>query len=120
VEACANITTHLEPTLGALFLRRAHPGPGPPSQHPPQAVEGAVLIWYSSQFKNNHYTEIHCGSEAGSYLRLIDSCITQLKFQGPSRACNESNEDIQDPVLAASTRRRLSRVAVEGASIGFL
>jgi len=24
------------------------------------------------------------GSEAGSYLRLIDSCITQLKAQGPS------------------------------------
>ena len=32
------------------------------------------------------------GSEAGSYLRLIDSCITQLKVQGPSRTCNESNE----------------------------
>ena len=25
----------------------------------------------------------HPGSEAGSYLRLIDSCITQLKAQGP-------------------------------------
>ena len=32
-------------------------------------------------------------SEAGSYLRLIDSCITQLKAQGPSRTCNESNEE---------------------------
>ena len=31
-------------------------------------------------------------NEAGSYLRLIDSCITQLKAQGPSRTCNESNE----------------------------
>jgi len=31
-----------------------------------------------------------CGSEEGSYLRLIDSCITQLKFQGP---CNESKEE---------------------------
>ena len=30
--------------------------------------------------------------EAGSYLRLIDSCITQLKAQGPSRTCNESEE----------------------------
>jgi len=27
-----------------------------------------------------------------SYLRLIDSCITQLKAQGPSRSCNESKE----------------------------
>jgi len=34
-----------------------------------------------------------CGSEAGSYLRLIDSCITQLKAQGPSRTCNESKEE---------------------------
>jgi len=33
------------------------------------------------------------GSEAGSYLRLIDSCITQLKAQGPSRTCNESKEE---------------------------
>ena len=31
------------------------------------------------------------GSEVGSYLRLIDSCITQLKAQGPSTTCNESN-----------------------------
>ena len=34
-----------------------------------------------------------CGSEAGSYLRLIDSCITQLKAQGPSGNCNESKEE---------------------------
>jgi len=32
-------------------------------------------------------------SEAGSYLRLIDSCITQLKAHGPSRTCNESKEE---------------------------
>ena len=31
--------------------------------------------------------------EAGSYLRLIDSSITQLKDQGPSRTCNESKEE---------------------------
>ena len=29
---------------------------------------------------------------AGSYLRLIDSCITQLKAQGHPRTCNESKE----------------------------
>ena len=33
------------------------------------------------------------GSEAGSYLRLIDSCITQLKAPGPSRTCNEIREE---------------------------
>ena len=39
------------------------------------------------------HTEMCCGTEAGSYLRLIDSCITQLKAQGPSRTCNESKEE---------------------------
>jgi len=29
-------------------------------------------------------------------LRLIDSCITQLKAQGPSRTCNESKEEEED------------------------
>ena len=26
-------------------------------------------------------------------VRLIDSCITQLKAQGPSRTCNEGKEE---------------------------
>jgi len=30
------------------------------------------------QFKNNCFTEICSGSEAGSYLRRTDFCITQL------------------------------------------
>jgi len=34
-----------------------------------------------------------CGTEAGSYLRLIDSCITLLKAQGTSRTRNESKEE---------------------------
>ena len=33
------------------------------------------------------------GSEAGSYLRRKDSCITQLKAQGTSRTCNESEQE---------------------------
>ena len=41
-------------------------------------------------------SEMCCGTEAGSYLRLIDSCITQLKAQGPSRTCNESKEEEED------------------------
>jgi hypothetical protein len=32
-------------------------------------------------------------TEASSYLRLIDSCITQLKAQGPSRTCDGSKEE---------------------------
>jgi len=35
-------------------------------------------------------------TEAGSYLRLIDFCITQLKAQGPSRTCDESKEEEED------------------------
>jgi len=35
-------------------------------------------VIYSSQFKNNYFTEMCSGSEAGSYLRLIDFGITQL------------------------------------------
>ena len=32
-------------------------------------------------------------TEAGSYLRLIDSCFTHLEAQGPSTTCNESKEE---------------------------
>jgi len=47
----------------------------------PQRLEGNV-------------DQVMCsGSEAGSYLRLIDSCNTQLKTQGPSRTCNKSKEE---------------------------
>ena len=35
-------------------------------------------------------------TEAGSYFRLIDSCITQLKAQAPSRTCNESKEEEEE------------------------
>jgi len=65
---------------------------------------------YSAQFKNNHFPEMCCGSEAASYSRLIDSCITHLKAQGPSLSlrlkdlkdlkdlggCNESKEEEED------------------------
>ena len=33
------------------------------------------------------------GVRARLVLRLIYSCITQLKAQGPSRTCNESKEE---------------------------
>ena len=39
---------------------------------------------------------------AGSYLRLIDSCITQLKAQGPSRTCNESKKAAEEEFPASS------------------
>jgi len=38
------------------------------------------------------FTEMCSGTKAGSYSRRMDSCITQLKAQGPSSNCNESKE----------------------------
>ena len=37
-----------------------------------------------------------CGNEAGSYLRFIGSCITQLKAQGPFKTCSESKEEEEE------------------------
>jgi len=36
---------------------------------------------------------VSSGQSSSVGLRLIDSCITQLKAQGPSRTCNESREE---------------------------
>ena len=54
-----------------------------------------------------------CGTEAGSYLRLIDSCITQLKAQGPYWTCNESKEEEEEVLLCGSGFRVQSSVRVE-------
>ena len=49
-------------------------------------------------------------TEAGSYLRRTDFCITQLEAQGPSRFCNESKEEVwpADVVLYAKRIRAIS------------
>jgi len=36
------------------------------------------VVQLSSQFEINYLAEMCSGSEAGSYLRLVDVCITQL------------------------------------------
>jgi hypothetical protein len=46
--------------------------------------------------------------EAGSYLRLIDSCITQLGAQGRSRTCNESKGQGEE-VMRRQERLMLTR-----------
>ena len=51
--------------------------------------------WVDSGFR----AEMCCGNEAGSYLRLTDSCITQLEAHGPSRTCTESKEEEEDKGL---------------------
>jgi len=38
-------------------------------------------------------------------MRLIDSCITQLTAQGPSRTCNESQEEEGKPNAQTAGRR---------------
>ena len=45
---------------------------------------------------------------SGMCLRLIDSCITQLKAQGPSRTCNESKEEEGEARCGASAAPRSS------------
>ena len=60
------------------------------------------------------------GSEAGSYLRRIDSCITQLKAQGPSRTCNESNTEEEekdlpdDDAVAVDDKRGRNALHLQG------
>ena len=49
------------------------------------------------------------GSEAGSRLRLVDSCISQLKAQGPSETCNESKEEEENPAHRLSLPQLNSR-----------
>ena len=39
----------------------------------------------------------------GLYLRLIDSCFTQLKAQGPSSTCNESKEVVVSGTLPSAS-----------------
>ena len=41
----------------------------------------------------------------GTYLRLIDSCITQRKAQGPCRTCNESKEEEEEDIQTDDWRR---------------
>ena len=48
-----------------------------------------------------------------SYLRLIDSCITQLQAQGPSRTYNESKEEEQEEESASPPAESVSRFAFQ-------
>ena len=48
-------------------------------------------------------------TDAGSYLRRIDFCITQLKAQGPSRTCNESKEEEKSRRVALDTHHYCRR-----------
>jgi len=47
-------------------------------EHPPDRREVALLVQHA-RVRNNHFTEMCCGTEAGSYLRLIVSLSIRLK-----------------------------------------
>ena len=60
-------------------------------------------------------------TEAGSYLRLIDSCRTQLQAQGPSRTCNESKiEEEEGNGLFLSGSRPIGTVSFRKEEQGYL
>ena len=70
----------------------------------------SACLWVSYRFIHTHAhtrtrtrehsegSKVCSDSEAGSYLRLIDSYITQLKAQRPSRTCNERKEEEEKKV----------------------
>ena len=45
-------------------------------------------------------------------MRIIDSCITQLKAQGPSRTCNQSQEEEEEEGLGMGRRPPALEVAI--------
>jgi len=45
---------------------------------PVAALNTGTLPMVGGGVKNNYFAEMCSGSEEGSYLRLIDFCITQL------------------------------------------
>ena len=57
--------------------------------------------------------DLGCGSEAGSYSRLTDLCITQLQAQRPSRSCNESDEKERDVSVTSMVEARVSSWVLE-------
>jgi len=52
----------------------------PPPPHPPPPVLCVSSEPIGTVLNLNYFTEMCSGSEAGSYLWLIDFCITQLRL----------------------------------------
>ena len=67
-----------------------------PKANIPKLTSPHTLSWRASRAllcsQRGHVTSTRPNPEAGSYLRRIDFCITQLKAQSPSRTCNESQK----------------------------
>jgi len=56
------------------------------------------------RFKNNYFSEMCSGSEEGSYLRLIDFCITQRARFAPGRGGMQLYRCTQNSFLSWSDR----------------
>ena len=69
-----------------------------PLAHPRGLVRGERQSRFSVRAENRGVVV----TEAGSYLRRTDSCITQLQAQGPSRTCNESKEEEEEDQIDKS------------------
>ena len=90
-------------------LRINNPAPPPLTGCESQGNGGGHGASHPLFTLRTHFTEMCCGAEAGSYLRPIDSFITQLKAQGPSRTCNESKgEEKKSGISSAEHACRLS------------
>ena len=74
-------------------MTRGQEPPGEMAELPRGADHRGLLLCRRVVWDCLPGTSMCSGTEAGSYFRLIDSCITQLKAQGPSRTCNESKEE---------------------------
>jgi len=61
---------------------------------------------YSSQLKNNNFTEMGNSSEEGLYLRLIDFCILRSRLESNK---GEEEEDLADTAQPAGLGRVLAR-----------
>ena len=62
----------------------------------PCRVKAEPLLFRVNRCSETVETVHFMCSEAGSCWRLIDSCITLFKAQGPARTCNESKEEEEE------------------------
>ena len=56
------------------------PSRGPPT-FPPSHLPTFLRLQGAQRFKNNCFAVLRSSSKKGSYLRLVDFCITQLQAQ---------------------------------------
>ena len=68
------------------YLPPGNAGPGGGGQWKDSLLQQNMELIRSKLYTN-------AAQERPRYLRLIDSCITQLKAKGPSRTCNVSTEE---------------------------